>query len=165
MAEDAQSRYVVRASEMEDHAITASHPWNPDSSFTGIRLAALTGLSRVGVSLMRVPAGKESFIYHAQRREEEWIYIISGRGLAEVEDEEFEVGPGDFMGFPTGVAHHLRNPYSEELVYLVGGENVDLEVADFPRLGRRMIRHGENVEVYRVSDDEGFGPLREAAPE
>ena len=86
--------------------------------------------------------------------------MISGRGLAEIEDEEFEVGPGDFMGFPTGVAHHLRNPYEEELVYLVGGENVDLEVADFPRLGRRMIRHGENVEVYRVSDDEGFGPLQ-----
>ena len=160
MSEENNERRLIRAEEMEEYAIGASHPWNPNSSFTGTRLASLTGLSRAGVSLMRVPAGKESFIYHAQRREEEWIYMISGRGLAEIEDEEFEVGPGDFMGFPTGVAHHLRNPYEEELVYLVGGENVDLEVADFPRLGRRMIRHGENVEVYRVSDDEGFGPLQ-----
>lgn len=44
------------------------------------------------------------------------------------------------MGFPTSVAHHLRNPYEEKLVYLVGGENVNIEVANFPRLGRRIIR-------------------------
>lgn len=154
-------RYLVRAEEMEAHAISASHPWNPHSSFSGVRLANLTGLSRAGVSLMRVPAGKESFIYHAQWREEEWIYIISGHGAAEIEDEEFDVGPGDFMGFPAGVAHHLRNPNSEDLVYLVGGENVDLEVADFPRLGRRMLRHGQNVEIFRVSEAESFGPLQE----
>ena len=65
------------------------------------------------------------------------------------------------MGFPTGVAHHLRNPGEQDLVYLVGGENLDLEVADFPRLDRRMIRHGDRVEVYRASEAEGFGPLRE----
>lgn len=161
MSEENNERRLIRAEEMEEYAIGASHPWNPNSSFTGTRLASLTGLSRAGVSLMRVPAGKESFIYHAQQREEEWIYIISGKGAAEIDDEEFEVGPGDFMGFPTGVAHHLRNPGEQDLVYLVGGENLDLEVADFPRLDRRMIRHGDRVEVYRASEAEGFGPLRE----
>jgi uncharacterized cupin superfamily protein len=63
------------------------------------------------------------------------------------------------MGFPTpGVAHHLRNPSGEDLVYLVGGESLDVEIADFPRLGRRMIRRGEEVEIYDVSDARGFGP-------
>ena len=122
-------------------------------------MAPLCGLTRTGVSLMKVPAGKESFIYHSQEREEEWIYIISGRGVAEIEDDEFEVGQGDFMGFPTGVAHHLRNPYEEQLVYLVGGENVDVEVANFPRLGRRIIRKGHDVQVYRTADATDFGPL------
>ena len=63
------------------------------------------------------------------------------------------------MGFPAGVAHHLRNPYQEDLVYLVGGENVDIEVANFPRLGRRIIRKGEDVQVYRTSDATDFGEL------
>ena len=78
---------------------------------------------------------KESFVYHAHDQEEEWIYLISGRGIAEIDSEEFEVGAGDFMGFPTpSVAHHMRNPFDEELVYLMGGENLDVEIADFPRL-------------------------------
>lgn len=39
------------------------------------------------------------------------------------------------MGFPTpSVPHHLRNIGDEDLVYLVGGENLEVEVADFPRL-------------------------------
>ena len=161
MAEEPQRKCLVRAEDISDQAVTASHPWNPNSEFTGTRLAALSGLKRVGVNLMKVPPGKESFIYHSQEREEEWIYLISGRGVAEIEDEEFEVGPGDFMGFPTGVAHHLRNPYDEDLVYLVGGENVDIEVANFPRLGRRIIRNRDDVQVYRTSDATDFGELGE----
>ena len=159
MAEGERRKYLVRAEEIAEQEGSGAHPWNPNSQFTGTRLAALCGLTRAGVNLMRVPAGKESFIYHSQEREEEWIYIISGHGVAEIEEEEFEVGPGDFMGFPTGVAHHLRNPYEQELVYLVGGENVDIEVANFPRLGRRIIRKEGDVQVYRTSEATGFGPL------
>jgi uncharacterized cupin superfamily protein len=52
-----------------------------------------------------------------------------------------EVGPGDFMAFPTSsVPHHLKNPSDQDLVYLMGGENRKFEVADFPRLGKRMVK-------------------------
>ena len=38
------------------------------------------------------------------------------------------------MGFPTpAVAHHLRNLYEQELIYFMGGEKQDVEIADFPR--------------------------------
>jgi uncharacterized cupin superfamily protein len=107
-----------------------------------------------------VPPGKESFVYHSHQREEEWIYVLSGRGIAEIGDEEFEVGVGDFMGFPAPqVGHHLRNPYEEDLVYLVGGEALDVDIADFPRLGKRMVRRGQEVEIYEASDAKRFGPL------
>lgn len=126
----------------------------------GTQISRLTGLKRTGVSLAKIPPGKESFIYHSHDREEEWTYIISGRGIAEIDDEEFEVGAGDFMGFPTpSVAHHLRNPFDEELVYLMGGENVDVEIADFPRLGKRMLRREGNIEIYDTSSAQSFGPL------
>jgi len=60
--------------------------------------------------------------------EEEWVYILSGRGLADIDGQQYEVGPGDFMGFPSpGIAHLLRNPFEEELVYLMGGEAVPLD--------------------------------------
>lgn len=119
------------------------------------------GLKRVGVNFVKVPPGKESFIYHAHHREEEWIYILSGRGVVEI-DEEFEVGSGDFMGFPTpAVAHHFKNVGDEDLVYLVGGENLDVEIAEFPRLGKRMLRRGDAVEIYDVSDAKAFGALED----
>jgi uncharacterized cupin superfamily protein len=156
----AQERSVVRSEEASEQASRFSHPWNPNSELYGTRLSSLVGLSRVGVSRVRVPPGKESFVYHSHQREEEWIYVLSGRGLAEIGDEELEVSAGDFMGFPAPqVAHHLRNPYEEDLVYLVGGEALDVDIADFPRLGKRMVRRGQEVEIYDVSDAKDFGPL------
>jgi len=41
----------------------------------------------------------------------------------------------------------------------MGGENGEFEVADFPRLGKRMVKSGEKFEVYDVSDAKPFGPL------
>ncbi len=156
----AQERFVVRSEEAAEQASRFSHPWNPNSELYGTRLSSLVGLSRVGVSRVRVPPGKESFVYHFHYREEEWIYLLSGRGVAEIDGEEFEVAAGDFMGFPAPqAAYHLRNPYEEDLVYLVGGEVLDVDVADFPRLGRRMVRRGQEVEIYDVADEKGFGPL------
>lgn len=154
-----QRRFIIKAGEIAEQAQPFSHPWNPNSELVGTRLGEQAGLSRIGVNWVRIPSGKESFVYHSHYREEEWIYILSGRGLAEIDGEEFEVAAGDFMGFPTpGVAHHLSNPSGEDLVYLIGGESYDVEIADFPRLGRRMIRRGEDVEIYDVADARGFGP-------
>lgn len=66
------------------------------------------------------------------------------------------------MGFPAPqCAHHPRNPGDEDLVCLVGGEVLDVDTADFPRLGKRMVRRGQDVEIYAVADAKGFGPLDE----
>ncbi len=153
-----ETKFLIKADEVAESASRFSHPWNPNSEIIGTRLGVLVGLSRTGVNWTRVPAGKESFIYHSHYREEEWIYIVSGRGIAEIDGEEYEVAAGDFMGFPApSVAHHLRNPYDEDLVYLVGGENLDVEISDFPRLGKRMLRREQDVEIYDTSDAQSFG--------
>jgi len=150
--------FVLYAAEIEKQAASFSHPWNSNSLISGTRMSRLTGLQRVGVSKVMVPAGKESFIYHAHQCEEEWIYILSGKGLARINDKEYEVAAGDFMGFPTpAVAHHLTNPFDEDLVYLMGGETNDVEIADFPDIGKRMVRRGAEVEVFEVADAKPFG--------
>ena len=111
-------------------------------------------------ALVRISPGKESFVFHAHNGEEEFIYILSGRGIAEIGDEEHEVGPGDFMGFPTpSVGHHLRNPFAEDLVYLSGGERRAMEVADYPRLGKRMVRVGGAASLHAIEGAEGFAGL------
>jgi uncharacterized cupin superfamily protein len=136
------------------------HPWNPRSELRGTRLGKATGLERTGVNLMRIPPGKESFVYHAHYYEEEWIYVLAGRGVAEIDGVEHEVAAGDFMGFatkPEPVAHHLRNPFDAELVYLCGGEVREFEVADYPQLRRRMVRRGEQVDIYEFEAAKKFG--------
>lgn len=152
---------IVRASDIAAKEQHFSHPWNPKSDVNGVQLARLTGLKRTGVNWIRIPPGKESFIYHCHEREEEWIYILSGRGVAEVDDTDYDVGPGDFLGFPTpSCAHQLRNASdTDDLIYLSGGESLALEIADFPKFGKRMIRRGEKIEIYDSTDAKPFGPL------
>lgn len=120
--------------------VNVRHPWNENSDVHIKPLSMAAGLSRVVLSLARVLPGKESFVYHSHERDEEFLFILSGRGHAEIGDDVVEVGPGDFMGFTApGVAHHLTNPYDEDLVYLMGGERSGLDIGHFPKLGRRII--------------------------
>lgn len=116
------------------------HPLNTNSEIYLKRLSQKAGLQRLSLALARVPPGKESFAYHWHERDEEFLFIISGRGRAEIDDKTYEVGPGDFMGFAApGVAHHLINPYQEDLVYLMGGECSGLDIGHFPKLGQHII--------------------------
>ena len=157
MGDERSYPYLLRRDAIRAGENTFSHPWNPQSEITGTHLSGLAGLKRTGVSLVRIPPGKESFAYHLHHREEEWIYILAGRGIALVDGREYELDPGDFIAFPTpSVPHHLHNPNEEALVYMMGGENLDFEVADFPKLDKRMIRRGSEVEVYKLSDAQPF---------
>jgi uncharacterized cupin superfamily protein len=151
---------ILKAAQIAESLQTFSHPWNPKSEISGTYLARTVGLKRTGVNFAKLLPGKESFIYHSHYREEEWIYILSGNGVAEINGEEFEVSTGDFMGFPTpSVAHHLKNTGNEDLVYLMGGENLDVEIADFPHLGKRMLRCENKIEIYNLTDAKPFGSL------
>lgn len=149
--------HLLRAAEIEEKETTFSHPWNPKSEITGTHMSRIAGLSRTGVSVVRIAAGMESFAYHSHHREEEWIFVLSGVGIAKIDGIEYQMVVGDFVAFPTpSVAHNMANPFDEDLVYLMGGENLKHEIADFPTLGKRMLRLGDKIEVYNLSDGKPF---------
>ncbi len=149
---------LLRASEIETaEEIKTHHPLNPNSEVHIRSLSEATGMSRVGVHIARVPPGKDSLEYHTHHYEEEFLYILSGRGVADIDGQEVEVGPGDFLGFKVpSVAHNLRNPFDEDLVYLMGGERKEYEVADFPRLRKRLIRDRGKAYIVHVDDMDEF---------
>lgn len=93
--------HLFRREQIAESEVTFSHPWNPQSEIAGTHLSGLAGLERSGVSLVRIPPGKESFAYHLHHREEEWIYILSGSGLARVDGANYEMNAGDFIAFLT----------------------------------------------------------------
>jgi uncharacterized cupin superfamily protein len=164
-AKDYRPGVLVRAADAAAAEEQFSHPWNPKSLIIGTRLSQVAGLERSGVSIARLPPGKESFVLHRHHFEEEWLFILTGRGMVQIDDSEHQVATGDFIGFPVpSAAHHLRNPFDEPLVYLMGGESKDFEIADFPGLDRRMIRYRERIEIYPLGSGVPF-PTRPGAKE
>jgi len=129
------------------------HPLNPKAIRHGKSLGDATGLHHIGIHLVRVEPGHDSTQYHVHQAEEEFIYILAGRGLADLGDDVLEVGPGDFMGFAAGgVAHSLSNPFEEDLVYLMGGMRLDFDICDYPRANIRMYRRGLLSEYAALED-------------
>jgi uncharacterized cupin superfamily protein len=136
----AKPSFVVRAADREEKG-PFQHPHNPNCEMFGASLGDIVGLQGIGVHIVRVPAGKEAAAYHTHTVENEFYFILSGRAVVEIDGEEQTVGPGDFVGLPApSPAHQLRNPFEQDLVYLVGGERKPFEFAELPRAGRHVIR-------------------------
>lgn len=132
---------------LKAHAIEAmpplrrQHQFNENAVRLSRALSDAAGMSRIGVHLVRLQPGRESTQFHCHDADEEFLYVLQGRGVAEIGDDEFEVGPGDFMGFAApSVPHALRNPFAEDLVYLMGGERNATDVVHYPRIRRSMIK-------------------------
>lgn len=125
--------------------IEHQHQFNPDAIRLTKTLGTRTGLTRIGVHLVRLQTGRDSTQFHYHDSDEEFIYILAGKGIAEIGDESFEVGAGDFMGFPApSPAHNLRNPHDEDLIYLMGGERNPADLVHYPRIRRTMLKsHGK----------------------
>jgi uncharacterized cupin superfamily protein len=156
---------IFTAAEREKQGMEKfSHPLNPErSQMRGVSLSEHVGMERTGVHVMVLPPGKESFVYHTHFFEEEWLYVLSGSGRIEIDGAVRDLVAGDFVGFSTpSAAHQLQNPTAEDLTYLTGGERRPFEMAEFPRLGKVMIRSGRDVTVYPKKSGVPFGALIEA---
>ena len=151
-----QPKSLIRAADIEAlSGFVFRHPLNPNSEVHLRSLSVLAGLQRFGLHIGRIPPGKESFIYHWHHREEEFVYILSGRGVAEIGDEKFEVGPGDAMLFTApSEGHNLGNPFDVDLVYLMGGEDRPIDVVSYPELEKRfLIMQGDKgTEFYELGE-------------
>jgi uncharacterized cupin superfamily protein len=132
------------------------HPLDPQhSKMRGFSLSEEAGLERTGVHLVTLLPGMQSFVYHTHTVEEEWMFVLQGRGRIEIDGVMHEIGTGDFVGFATpSAAHQLHNPYSEDLTYLSGGERRQMEIAEFPRLGKVMVRVGPKATLYAKEGSE-----------
>ena len=123
------------------------HFLNPGAVRYTRSLGDAAGLQTLGVHLVRLKPGDASTEYHFHHRDEEWVYILRGRGIAEIGGRKYKIGAGDFMGFvAASKSHAMTNPHNKDLVYLVGGNRSPLDVCDYPRIGKRRYRmNGENV--------------------
>lgn len=105
-------------------------------------LGDAVGLSQIGVHMVYVEPGKDTTEYHKHHYEEECIYVLSGQGKLTIEEQEFKLEKGDFVGFPANaVAHSLVNNASNTLICLVMGQRLEHDVADYPHQKKRLYRN------------------------
>ncbi len=135
---------------------TITHPAiGPRERNRWVTLDAI-GLNNIGGHLIYVEPGKDTTEYHKHCYEEECIYILSGSGTLVIEGESFQFEKGDFVGFPANTAaHSLKNTGPETVVFLVMGQRLEQDVADYPNQKKRLYRNSgmwDPVEIDSIAD-------------
>jgi len=136
-------RLLLKAAEIEGMARERRvHFLNPNAVRLRRSLGDRVGLTKLGVHLVEIEPGRVSTEFHIHYDEEECVYVLAGRGMLELGDETFELGAGDFLGLPAGKkAYAIRNDGKDLLVFLLFGQRLPHDVAEYPRLSKRLFRH------------------------
>jgi uncharacterized cupin superfamily protein len=117
------------------------HPLNKRAVRREKALSDAVGMRDIGIHLVRVAPGDESTELHTHYCDEEFLYILAGRGIARIGTREYEVGPGDFMGFAAkSPPHAMSNPHRTDLVYLMGGTRKPVDISEYPRSRMRAYK-------------------------
>ena len=135
--------YIIRKEEIESIAgLAKTHFLNDNARRTNKSLGDMAGLKNLGFHIIEVRSGYESTEYHSHSCEDECVYILSGNATVTINDVDYEVGAGDFIGYPAGgLAHTMKNTGSEILRCIVVGQRLLYDVGDYPRLGKRVFRY------------------------
>lgn len=116
----------------------------------GIRYRALGdygGGSHVGVEVVDIAPGKQSYPAHYHMLEEEHLLILEGEVTLRLGDRSFALSPGSYVCFPAGqkAGHALVNEGTAPCRYLIVGERNPNEVVvytDSGRVGVRVLGEG-----------------------
>src|SRR5438270_10542733 len=91
---------VLRKAEIRNKERTYLQRLDPGGEpFPAARLSRDAGLGKVFVSQGRIAPGKATFAYHSHLVDEEWIFILEGRGVARIDGKDVELSAGDFVAF------------------------------------------------------------------
>ena len=107
---------------------TVSRPWG---TYTTLKEERGYKVKRITVS----PGQRLSLQYH-HHRAEHWT-VVSGRALVQVDNDEFELGAGEYKYIPLGATHRLTNWGDEEMVL------IEVQIGDY--LGEDDIVRVEDV--------------------
>lgn len=140
MSED---KYLLKAADIaEMEGLAKIHFLNPNAQRVNKSLGDLTGLTGFGFHIIEVEPGFETTEYHVHYYEDECVYVLDGDAVAIIDQDEYPIGPGDFIGYRKGgLAHSIRNTGARTLRCIVVGERLVHDVGDYPRQKKRIYRN------------------------
>ncbi|MEM9148120.1 MAG: cupin domain-containing protein [Pseudomonadota bacterium] len=154
---DTPTKLLFTADALAGGAFGFRHPLDATVRCTITPVSRLAGLHGAAINLVHIAPNETAFPFHRHHAQEEWAYVLSGRGEVRLDAEHHTIGPGDFVTFPPGgPAHAMRNTGEEVLICLMGGDATPTDVIDFPELGHRAIRDSHG---YASAPEAAFVPL------
>lgn len=99
------------------------------------RIGRKSGLSDLGINLVKLPPGQWSSHLHWHSQNEEAVYILDGELILYTSKGREIVKERDWILFPAGVAiaHHLINESQSVAVYIEMGSNKPLDDCIYPQ--------------------------------
>lgn len=120
--------FIRHHSELPDNGGTR-WPWRGSDEVLGVRtpLSRPLGLVRLGIHHDVLAPGQRSSFPHAERFEEEAVYVLEGQPRARIDGEAHRLAPGDVCVFAPGTAveHTIENDSEAPVRLLVVGERLD----------------------------------------
>ncbi len=100
------------------------YPGSSEKHGIDARFGRRARFSRIGVHLEILKPGRRTSRPHAERDEEEFVYVVSGSVDAWNDGYITKMDAGDFIGWEagTGITHVIMNNSDEDAVLIVGGE-------------------------------------------
>jgi uncharacterized cupin superfamily protein len=92
------------------------------------------GLSNFGINQTTLAPGAISALAHHHSKQDEFIYVLEGVATLLHGEAEYQIRPGDCMGFKagSGVASQLINRSSTPVVYLEVGDRTAGDAVEYP---------------------------------
>ncbi|MEX2210147.1 MAG: cupin domain-containing protein [Gaiellaceae bacterium] len=128
--------------------------WKREGDREGYRWRAQRiGGELLGASLYDVPAGEQTWPYHYEEGQEEWLLVVSGEPMLRTPDGERVLVPGDVVCFPPGPAgaHKLTGPGR----VLIASTQVVPRTAAYPDSDKLSVRWGTKPDdrlIFRRGD-------------
>lgn len=136
-------KYIIKRNEIDAmEGLTKPHYLNDGAVRNNKSLGDMTGITGFGFHIVDVPPGKDSTEFHVHYHEDECLYVLSGEATAYIGEDSFKVAEGDFIGYrASGLPHKIHNSSKETFRCIVVGQRLDHDVADYPKLAKRLYRN------------------------
>lgn len=151
--------YILKKSAIDAMpGLMKTHFLNPKAVRLNKSLGDEVGLTQLGFHLIEIEPGSESTEYHVHFFEEECVYILEGSATVTIDEKDFAVEAGDFIGYPAkGMAHTMNNTGSTTLRCIVVGQRLKHDVGEYPRQQKRLYRYdgaADLVDIESVTSPE-----------
>jgi uncharacterized cupin superfamily protein len=133
-----------------ESAAESVHPITNDPRVFSANFGAASGLTRLGVRHERLMPGRRTSPPHAERDEEELVFVIEGTPDLWQDGVLYRLAPGLLVGWPagTGIAHTLINNSDAPVRLLTVGEasryNSRIAFPLDPQVQAGFARHGKD---------------------